>query len=90
MKNAFQGALFVFLNSLGIKGRIHDAKGFVSLLEFRETKQVRLFWHQRSLRWSQNDCKFINKQMKSLVPKRYQFLYLRKMQSKFGIYWEMH
>jgi hypothetical protein len=30
--------------------------------------------------------------MKSLVPKRYKsiFVYSRKMQSKFGIYWEMH
>jgi hypothetical protein len=31
-------------------------------------------------------------QMKSLVPKRYKciFVYLRKMQPKFEIYWEMH
>jgi hypothetical protein len=30
--------------------------------------------------------------MKSLVPKRYKsiFVYSRKMQSKFEIYWEMH
>jgi hypothetical protein len=33
-----------------------------------------------------------NHYMKSLVPKRYIsiFVYLRKMQSKFGIYWKMH